>query len=414
MTDEAGPTSVPPSVPPSAGRDPAGTGAGGTAARAAVPTVAVGQMGAPTAVVNATVAGFVDAARPRFRVLGVRGGPQGLLAGAVTDLSAGLPAELVHRAGSFLGGGRHAFTDDDLSAAVATLAHHEVTALALIGGNGTMTLAELLVDQAGRLGHELCVVGVPKTVDNDLTGCDHTPGFASAARYLSLIVPELARDQHAMRSFEPVRIVETMGRDAGWLAAATATVRRDEPDPPHLVLVPEQEFSADAFLGRVEDALARYGWAFVTVAEGAAAELTAGAFQSPSFDRPLLGGVSARLAGLVRERLGVWARGEVLGMTQRCAAFVSPEVDRVEARATGAAAARLLADGVGGVAVALDREPGDPYRARLTTVALADVAGRTRRLPDEWLPEGAGAAAYDAWLAPLVADDRGVSAPVAD
>ncbi|SCL32439.1 6-phosphofructokinase 1 [Micromonospora pallida] len=365
----------------------------------------IGQTGAPTSVVNASLRGFLAGAEGHD-VLALRGGPDGLVDGRFTPVTlADVPPEWTRRGGSWLGAGRRAVTDDDLDAAVATLAEHRVDGVALIGGNGTMALLGALTDRAERAGLPLYTVGIPKTVDNDLVGVDHCPGFGSAARYLTTVVPDLARDHAAMRSIEPVRIVETLGRSVGWLALAATWHREDPAHAPHLVLLPEVPFDRAEFLRRIADTLDAHGRAFVVTSEGAARELTDEPFDAVNHTRILMGGVSRRLAALVTAELGVVARGEVLGMVQRSAGALASEVDRREAAEAGRRAARLLAEQATGLMVGLHRTGTDPYAAGYDPVPLADVAGRTRPVPPEWCTtDPADLDDFHRWLAPLVTE----------
>jgi 6-phosphofructokinase 1 len=363
----------------------------------------IGQTGAPTTVVNASLRGFLEAA-DGHPVLALRGGPDALVSGAFTPVgTADVPVAATRRGGSWLGGGRRAVTRADLDAALDSLDRYRVDGVSLIGGNGTMALLHALGERAAARGRPLVTVGIPKTVDNDLVGVDHSPGYASAARYLTRVVPDLARDHAAMAGVEPVRIVETLGRSVGWLALA-ATWHADDPThAPHLVLLPEVPFDETEFLDRVADALATHGRAFVVVSEGAAPELTDEPFEAANHTRILLGGVSRVLARTVGTRLGVAARGEVLGMAQRSAAALASEVDRQEAAEVGRRAARLLLEGGGGVMVGLHRRPGDPYDVGYDPVPLAEVAGRTRAVPEQWrTTHPTELASFHRWLEPLL------------
>ncbi|WP_091253060.1 6-phosphofructokinase [Micromonospora matsumotoense] len=360
----------------------------------------IGQTGAPTSVVNASLRGFLDAAA-EHDVLALRGGPDGLVEGRFTPVTAAdVPVAATRQGGSWLGAGRRAVTEADLDVALDVLAANGIDGVALIGGNGTMALLHALAGRAAARGHELTVVGIPKTVDNDLVGIDHSPGYGSAARYLTTIVPDLARDHAAMAGVEPVRIVETLGRSVGWLALA-ATWHRDDPaHAPHLVLIPELRFDRPAFLASVQAALHTHGRAFVVVSEGAVPELTDEPFEAVNHSRIILGGVSRALASLVRTELAVAARGEVLGMAQRSAGALASDVDRTEATEAGRHAAKLLADRATGLMVGLHRRPGgtgyDP-------VPLAEVAGRTRPVPPRWrTTQPADLGDFHDWLSPLL------------
>jgi ATP-dependent phosphofructokinase / diphosphate-dependent phosphofructokinase len=375
--------------------------------------IAIGQTGAPTTVVDQTVLGIVNGLSGHD-VLAVRGGPDGLVNGelgvvARQDLPGPGP-----RGGSWLGAGRRSMTGDDVRRSVEVLAEHGVDALALIGGNGTMALLEAVAHRAARLGTGLRVVGVPKTIDNDLLHTDHAPGFASAARYLASVVPDLARDQHAMQAFEPIRVVETLGRAVGWLALA-ATWHRDDPEhAPDVVLLPELRLDEEAVVGRVDEVLARRGRAFLVVSEGVRLGAEREPFDAMNHTTLLHGGIARRLAAALSSALGVPARGEVLGMVQRSASRLASDVDVREAFDIGLAAAGLLtgrpsgaldvANGTQAVMVTTVREPGDGYAVRYATVPLTAVAGRTREVPDKWRTDDPAALdEFYQWLAPLVA-----------
>ncbi|HEY0697848.1 MAG TPA: diphosphate--fructose-6-phosphate 1-phosphotransferase [Micromonospora sp.] len=364
----------------------------------------IGQTGAPTSVVNASLRGFLEGAAGH-EVLALRGGPDGLVEGRFTPVTlADVPPECAHRGGSWLGAGRRSVTAADLDAAVAVLADHRVDGVALIGGNGTMALLRALTERAEEVGLPLYTVGIPKTVDNDLVGVDHCPGFGSAARYLTTVVPDLARDHAAMRAIEPVRVVETLGRSVGWLALAATWHREDPEHAPHLVLLPEVPFDRAEFLRQVAGSLDAHGRAFVVTSEGAARELTDEPFDAVNHTRILLGGVSRELAALVTAELGVVARGEVLGMAQRSAGALASEVDRREAAEVGRRAARLLADKATGLMVGLHRAGTAPYATGYDPVPLAEVAGRTRPVPPRWRTTNpAELNDFHEWLTPLLA-----------
>ncbi|HEX4213062.1 MAG TPA: diphosphate--fructose-6-phosphate 1-phosphotransferase [Candidatus Dormibacteraeota bacterium] len=363
----------------------------------------IAQCGGPTAVLNASLAGFVEVACSAFEVLGARGGPHGLLTGDLDPIEGDLD-QIAQLPGAWLGAGRLRLDEVERERVIRELAERNVTHLALAGGNGTMLLADRIGEEAAARGHELRVVGIPKTVDNDLFGTDHCPGYPSAARFLARSVRDMALDHSAFHSIEPVRIVETFGRDAGWLAYAAAASKREEGDAPHLVYPPEQGYDEESFLVDVESSVDARGLATVVVAEGFAGELIDNAFKTAVFDRPLTGGVARLLADVVERRLGLRTRADVLGTVQRCASYAVSRLDREEAREAGHVAAELLADGVSGVMVGIHRSEGEPYRSEMVPVPLAEVGGRNRRLPAEWVVEPDQApAAFQRWLKPLIA-----------
>jgi 6-phosphofructokinase len=366
----------------------------------------LGQTGAPTAVVNSSIAGFVAAAHAH-EVLAVHGGPDALVAGKLEPVdAAAMPADLGRTAGSWLGGGRRAMTDADLEDVLDMLHEHRVDGISLIGGNGTMALLAALAERAQRRGMPLRTVGVPKTIDNDLDGVDHAPGFASAARYLAAVLPDLSRDHEAMRSVEPVRIVETMGRSTGWLALA-ATYHRDRPElAPHVVLIPETGFERTRFVRSVRSALAQHGRALVVVSEGVAPELTAQPVHAANHKALIFGGIARILAEIVTDEVGCPARGDILGVAQRCSSALASQVDLDEAEEVGRRAVRLLTEGgdtavMVGIDRADDRDAG--YRPSYAAVPLAAVAGRTRGVPHRWQTNDPGAlTGFHDWLRPLL------------
>ncbi|MBK0419407.1 6-phosphofructokinase [Leucobacter sp. CSA1] len=354
------------------------------------------QTGAPTAVVNRSVRGFLTGARERRVLLG-HGGPDALVTGTLVP-------ELPHdgdldAAGSYLGSGRRAIASADLDRIVDRLAEHGATGLSLIGGNGTMAFLHAIDERASLRGYGLRVVGIPKTIDNDLEGIDHSPGFASAARYLASTVTDMVRDHVAMAGIEKVRIVETMGRDTGWLGLAASYHLHDPRYAADLVLIPERAFSLDAFIADVSARLSERGRAFVVVSEGVAPELTDSPVKSQNHTRLIQGGVSRVLAREVSERLGVTARGEVIGTAQRCSSALVSERDQREAEELGRIAARWLGDPAGpsGVMASLTSE-GAPR-----AVPLREVAGRVRHVPERWRrSDPRSLDGFQEWLTPLV------------
>ena len=360
-------------------------------------TIAIAQTGAPTAVVNRSLAGFLDAVGDTS-VLFARGGPDALVNGILTS---GRPAGAdLERTGSWLRGGRRAVTSDDLDAIVKNLTRAGVTALALIGGNGTMAFLDAIATRARDSDTELRVVGIPKTIDNDIVAVDHTPGFPSAARYLATTVADMARDHEAMYGIEKVRIVEVMGRDTGWLALAASFHDHDPEHVADLVLIPEVAFDLDAALADIDRALAARGRAFVIVSEGVAHELTRQPVKAQNHTQLIQGGVARVLAQETADALGVTARGEVLGTAQRCnSALISP-IDAREAHRLGEVAGRWLvdADGPTSVMAALDRD------GEVDAIPLADVGGHVRAVPPEWRStDPRDLRAFHNWLSPLVA-----------
>jgi 6-phosphofructokinase len=369
--------------------------------------VLLGQFGGPTAVLNASLFGaWAELQAAGAEVWAVRGGPRGLAAGDLRPLGGPPPAWLCSTPGAALGAGRQLLEEGELEAVVADLRRRQVDAVVLAGGNGTMRLALGLEQAAQRRGVDLAVVGVPKTVDNDLEGTDHAPGYPSAATFVARAVHDLAVDLRAMAGFEDVRLVEVMGRRAGWLAAAAALARAHPEDLPQRILLPEVPLDPDAFCREVAELHRRDGSVLVVVAEGVVGPDGLALANEPldaAGRRRVLGGAARVLAELLRGRLGLAVRAESLGLLPRCLTGTATALDRAEAVALGRRAARVVLGGGGGVMVGLrPRTPGtppDPPGEGCVEVALRAVAGRERRLPSEMRELGP---AFIAWLRPLV------------
>ena len=371
--------------------------------------LAIGQAGGPTAVMNESLSGFLEEALPDHELYGILNGLQGIdeehfvaLEGPAADYRS-----IAAMPGAWLGAGRWPAREEDFERYVGNLKRRDVRGLALIGGNGTMWACRELERAAGRMGYALSVVGIPKTVDNDLAGTDHAPGFASAARFVATMVRDIGKDLESMRNFESVRVLETMGRNVGWLALSSGYLKECPDDPPHLIYVPERPFDPDEFIASIREAHRAYGYAVAVVSEGLVPTATEAGLASP-----VLGGVSRELAHRVREETGLPARGELLGMGQRSYSLAVSDRDRREAGMLGTRAAKTLRAGRSGVMLALHRTEGPRYEVEVAEVPLGRVAGIERPLPEEWIctpdepPEE-----FRAWLEPLVGEDLAAYPP---
>lgn len=366
--------------------------------------VAIGQAGAGTAVVNASLFGFLEEAVSDYEVYGVLNGLQGLFEGHLVSITSSVVDRYRSAAsapGAWLGAGRWPVNEEDFDRCVANMKRRDVHRLVLIGGNGTMWSCLQLEQAAEKAGYELAILGVPKTVDNDLMETDHAPGFGSAARFVATVTRDIGRDLYAVRNFESVRVLETMGRNVGWLALSSGYLKRDLGEAPHLIYLPEQAFSQETFLRDVEETHRAYGYAVVVVSEGISLHGTGNHLDSPN-----LGGVAGELSVLVSEELGLPARGESLGMGQRSYSLSVSERDRREARMLGAEAVSRLRAESSGAMLGLARLSTVPYEVEIRNIPFERVAGIERHLPDEWLvSERKIHEEFRSWLEPLVGDD---------
>jgi ATP-dependent phosphofructokinase / diphosphate-dependent phosphofructokinase len=354
------------------------------------------QGGGPTQVLNATLAAIVEEAQGKFdRIYGARCGIKGLVQRKYVELSS-LPAADLNllrlSPGAALGSSRAKPTQDDLARVVEVLREWNVHDLLLLGGNGTMRGAETMSRFCREAGFEVKVLGVPKTVDNDIAGTDRCPGYASAARYIAQSARDLGTDVCSLP--QPVSILETMGRCVGWLAAAAAAGKRSEEDAPHLVYLPERRFAMEEFLADLERVVTRQGWAVVAVAEGirdrngAYVYQVSDAAQSDALARPITGGVAQYLSEAVARNLKMRCRSEKPGLLGRSSMVHASAQDRKDAELVGRAAVRGLFAGETEMMVAL-LPLGDPGEHGYTFVPLNEVAEIERAIPAKWIRESA-------------------------
>ena len=349
------------------------------------------QGGGPTAVVNASLFGVIDEAAGKFsRVLGARSGVEGLIRGDLLELE---PDErLRHTPGASLGSSRHRMSDEDLNEIVEVLRGNDVRALVIIGGNGSLHGASMIASAVDHAGLATRVIGVPKTIDNDIAGTDRCPGYGSAARYVAQSVRDLGMDVRTLP--QPVSIFETMGRNTGWLAGAAALAKSSaacgvaNQDAPHLIYLPEQPFDLDRFIGDVDRVVTRLGWAIAVVAEGiksAAGEPifeTAAATQRDAMQRGLPGGVAAFLADAVTRQLKIRCRSEKPGLCGRASAIHVAKQDREDAEVVGRAAVQAALRDEHAKLVALRPLDSD---AATELVPLSTACAAERVIPAEWL-----------------------------
>ena len=378
----------------------------------------IGQSGGPTSVINGSLYGAAVASIGSDRIdrtLGMRFGIEGFLDGEVVDLGAESRAQielLKHTPSSALGSCRYKLLDEDLPKVLDALRRYDIRYYFMIGGNDTMDTIHRIEAYCRGNGYELNGVGIPKTVDNDLFGTDHTPGFPSAARYVALSVKQSALLARDMQRVDKFVVHQTVGRDAGWLAASATVARSHDGDAPHLVLLPERRISQKALLSQVESAIASSGYAYIVVGEGAlwddgtpiSAASATDEFSNVEFGA--MGGTSAalNLHGLITRETGYRGEFQIPESLPMCADDRVSEVDRDEAVACGGRAVSLALDGRSGVMVTINRCADDPYDVEYGTIALGEVARQTRPLPDEYIDSSGFdlTEAFGAYVRPLI------------
>jgi ATP-dependent phosphofructokinase / diphosphate-dependent phosphofructokinase len=361
----------------------------------------IGQSGGPTQVINASLAGILSEAKGSgiySNYYGMAHGIEGVLKDQFYDLT-GEPNETIEKLpftpSSILGSCRYKLKVTDYQRILMVFAQHDVHAMIYIGGNDSMDTCYQLSKQAKVIGYDLAIVGVPKTIDNDLACTDHTPGFGSAARFIALCTRDVGLDLEAMETFDDVIVFETMGRNAGWLAASAGLAKVNEDDAPHLIYVPEIPFDEYRFLNEVINVHSKLGRVFIVACEGLrypdgnmVGLAAIGGASKDSFGHPLVAlttGVASYLANLVSDRLKLRSRFLRPGLIGRAMSACISEVDRKEAFSVGQEAFRLLASGKTDCMVTLERISNQPYLFRCGNISLQEVANQEKLLPREYL-----------------------------
>ena len=375
-------------------------------------TLVVGQSGGPTPVINSSLAGVLAGARGQFpRVLGLRHGIEGALIDRTVDLSHTSDSDLAalrRTPAAALGSCRHKLTPEGYERVLGTFERHNVRWFCYTGGNDSMDTCARLEQLAQERGYPLSVYGVPKTIDNDLVGTDHCPGYGSAARYWAIGAQEATRDLDAMQTYDRVLILECAGRNAGWLTASTAILRKDDRDAPHVLLLPEVPFEQSDFLRRVETALSRTGYCVVATAEtirdGEGKFVAQSVGGVDRFGHAIVTAVGETLAQLIERELRVKARANKPGTLQRSSMAYASSIDADEASSAGNAAAGRLAAGDSGKMVTFVRRESELYSCDLGAVSLREVANSERKLPPSFLGDGGAdvTEAFRAYVMPLI------------
>src|SRR2546423_10929940 len=283
----------------------------------------------------------------------MRYGIEGLLKADIVDLRqqpAGLWSQLVHTPSAALGSCRYKLQEHDLERAIEILRRYDVRYLLYIGGNDSADTTHLLTQTARQMGYDLQAISVPKTIDNDLPITNHCPGYGSAARFIAQATIDSTMNTISIPWHYPVKVIETMGRDAGWLVAASALGKRDEIDAPHIILMPEHTFNDERFLEQVEDIYQRLGYVIVVAAEAIRDEQgqplgSIGQVGTDAFQHPLLSGTAQYLVELVKQHLKLRARFDKPGDLQRMASNCISRTDLDEAYLVGKMGMHALLEG---------------------------------------------------------------------
>lgn len=356
----------------------------------------IGQSGGATAVINASLVGAVEAALKNQRIKGIYGmhhGIEGLLKEDILDLRQqpeGIWQHLLHTPSAALGSCRYKLKDEDPDRAIEILRRYNIRYMLYIGGNDSADTAHRLAQAAQAAQYELFIISVPKTIDNDLPYTDHCPGYGSAARFLAQAVQDSTMNTCSIPWHYPVKVIETMGRDAGWLTASTALGKHRPEDAPHILLLPEKTFVEDEFLAQVAAIHKDLGFVIIAAAETIRNEQgqalgALGQTGVDAFHHPLLSGAAQYLVDLVNTKLGLRARFDKPGDLQRMASTSISVTDRDEAYLVGEHGVQALLAGESDKMVTLVRQTEPVYHCTAGLIDLALVANVQRLLPDNYL-----------------------------
>ena len=381
----------------------------------------VAQSGGPTVAINASLAGVIDGVKKsnKFtRVYGAIHGIQGVLDNNFIDLSLmalskfPLVNTLELSPAMYLGSCRYKLPDFEVDSKPYEIIFdrfekYQVAAFFYIGGNDSMDTVDKLSKYAKKIGSDVKIVGIPKTIDNDLCHTDHTPGFGSAAKYVASTMLEIAHDTYIYQ-IPSVVIVEIMGRDAGWLTAASCLARNDYSPAPHLIYLPEVDFNEDQFIEDIKNVLKTSRCVIVAVSEGIHDKdgnyISATSAVADKFGHAQLSGTGKALESLVKDRMDIKVRSIELNVLQRCAAHISSRTDINESFALGQAAVKYAAEGMTAVMSTIKRVSNDPYQWIIEPENVSLIANQAKTIPLEWItPEKNDVTPeMEAYLRPLI------------
>lgn len=362
--------------------------------------IAVAQSGGPTCAINASLAGVFEQAlkMPEIdAVFGSINGIEGIINDNLIDLKNYITTNddlglLKQTPSTALGSCRYKLpsVEDDSEVydkIMDCFKRHGIKAFFYIGGNDSMDTVNKLSKYAASKDIDVKIIGVPKTIDNDLCVTDHTPGFGSAAKYVATTVQEIMCDSRVY-SISSVTIIEIMGRNAGWLTASTCVLRANGEIAPHLIYLPEGDFDSEKFLKDVKREMAKHKAVIVAVSEGIQLGEDENAIVD-NFGHKYLSGVGKQLENLVRDKIGCKVRSIELNVMQRCSSHICSKTDIDESVEIGQAAVRAALAGQTGKMMAFSRVCDAPYMSEVISVNVDEVANEEKPFPKEWItPDG--------------------------
>ena len=361
----------------------------------------VAQSGGPTAAINASLAGVIQGIleHPDYEhIYGALNGITGILEKRFLDLTDDFREQehirrLMVSPAMYLGSCRYKLPEpedgqDTYEFIFRVFRELEIAAFFYIGGNDSMDTVAKLSAYAAAIKSPVRIIGIPKTIDNDLCVTDHTPGFGSAAKYVASSMLEIFHDI-SIYNMKSVTIVEIMGRDAGWLTAAAALARDEYCAAPHLIYLPEQPFDTENFLDDVRSLLQEYDNVIVAVSEGIRDKngtyISASGETADNFGHSRLSGAGKTLEYLVEERLDVKVRSIEFNILQRCSSLAASRTDLDESFRQGVYGVSLAAEGKTGRMVILRRTGDEPYEAVCGDAPVSEIANQVKSVPADFI-----------------------------
>ena len=360
----------------------------------------IAQSGGPTTVINASLAGALSAALKSNEIDKIYGslyGLEGVLKDRVIDAGAYFKSDddiqrLIKTPSMALGSCRYKLSktpDEKYEKILETVKKLDIAYFMYIGGNDSMDTVDKLSKYFEDKGLNIKCIGIPKTIDNDLAITDHTPGFGSAAKYIATTISEIDCDV-SVYDTTSVTIIEIMGRNAGWLTAASVLAKRGKCDAPHLIYLPEVAFNYDQFISDVEELSKRYKTIVIACSEGIKFESGdyVSAAQNSSFDafgHAVLSGTGKFLESIVKEKFGFKTRAIELSILQRSAAHIQSDVDVEEAFTCGEKAVEFALSGLSKKMVCMKRISNNPYKIEYYPEDVSKIANAEKKIPREWI-----------------------------
>ena len=365
--------------------------------------IVVAQSGGPTCAINASLAGVFKRGCKSDKINKIYGsinGINGIIRQNLVDLSDYIKSEediklLINTPSTALGSCRYKLAEcekdeSDYKKIVECLKKYDIGMFFYIGGNDSMDTVMKLSAYLSENNIDIKVIGIPKTIDNDLCGTDHSPGFGSAAKYVAATMQEIIRDSRVY-SVKSVTIVEIMGRHAGWLTASSCCLRANGEIAPHLIYLPEVHFSTGKFLEDVKRIQSEHDAVIVAVSEGVRTEdgsFAAEEFQSQksdAFGHQYLSGIGKCLENIVSKELNCKVRSIELNVMQRCSSHIASLTDLYESEEIGEAAVEAALDGKTGRMMCYNRDSNSPYKMHIGDISVFDTANKEQYFPIEWI-----------------------------